>query len=184
MPPLLSNWLRRQRQAALAPYLRGAVLDIGCGLGELARLLPPGQPYVGVDRRPDWVERLRREWPQHEFHVRDIEQQDLELERRFDTIVMAAVIEHLRRPERVLRQLPGCLEPGGRLLITTPSPLGNALHAAGARLGLVYLAAADEHVRIYTALSVQPLLARFGLQLAASRPFLLGGNQLFVCSAG
>jgi SAM-dependent methyltransferase len=44
--------------------------------------------------------------------------------RSFDTIVCAEIIEHLERPYDFLRDLHGLLSTGGRLILTTPNPLG------------------------------------------------------------
>lgn len=38
----------------------GAVLDVGCGWGEIALLVPPECPYVGFDLVPEFVDEARR----------------------------------------------------------------------------------------------------------------------------
>jgi len=38
---LLSPFLQTQRIAAARPFLRGSVLDVGCGSGDLAAYVPP-----------------------------------------------------------------------------------------------------------------------------------------------
>lgn len=44
--------------------------------------------------------------------------------RRFDTIICGELIEHVEEPYRLLRDLRGLLADGGRLILTTPNPLG------------------------------------------------------------
>lgn len=44
--------------------------------------------------------------------------------RRFDTIIAAELIEHLENPYAFLRDLRSLLAPGGRLLVSTPNPVG------------------------------------------------------------
>jgi heptosyltransferase I len=47
--------------------------------------------------------------------------EDYQPECGFDWIVLSEVLEHVRDPEQVVRQLVRCLAPGGSLLITTPN---------------------------------------------------------------
>ncbi len=43
---------------------------------------------------------------------------------RFDTVVMAALIEHVERPYDLLRLVRGHIAPGGRRVVCTPNPFG------------------------------------------------------------
>ena len=47
--PLLTEYLRRKRHAMVEPYLRGDVLDVGCGNAAMSLALDDVQHYVGVD---------------------------------------------------------------------------------------------------------------------------------------
>ena len=182
MNPLLSYLFRQLRYNAIRPYLSGAVLDLGCSYGDAVRLLRPGQSYVGVDYLDltSWWQTHR---PQYPFYQRDFNNARLELPGRFDTILMLATLEHLQTPENVLCQLPTYLNPGGQVVMTTPSPLGHRVHRLGARLGLFYREAADEHHTIFTRGSLAVLLESSGLRVTHARVFELGGNLLFVCQA-
>jgi 2-polyprenyl-3-methyl-5-hydroxy-6-metoxy-1,4-benzoquinol methylase len=179
---LLSGFLTRQRFQAASPYIRGDILDIGCGYGRILSLLPPGTSYVGVDSGPEILQYLHRAYPSHEFYQLDLDKDALQLVQRFDTILMLAVIEHLSQPQKALCQALEHLKPDGRLLITTPSPFGDQIHRIGARLGLFSQFAADDHETIFNQASLQKLLENCGLQIDRYRRFLYGGNQLFVCS--
>lgn len=180
---VLSGFLREQRWRAARPYLRGAVLDLGCSDGWLAARLPAEQAYLGVERSPDTIAWLEAHYPGRRFLRRDLDRDDLALTERFDTIVLLAILEHLRDPDRVLRQLAGCLRPAGRVVLTTPTPPGDRVHQIGARLGLFSRAAMDEHATIFNRASLEPRLERNGLRLVHYRTFLLGGNQLGVAEA-
>ncbi len=56
---------------------------------------------------------------------------EIDLPRRFDTVVAGELIEHLGRPESFLRSAARHLKDGGRIVITTPYPFGllNFLYA-------------------------------------------------------
>ena len=44
--------------------------------------------------------------------------------RQFDTVIAAEFIEHVEDPYSVLRSLHGLIAPDGRLILSTPSPVG------------------------------------------------------------
>jgi SAM-dependent methyltransferase len=182
MPPVFGQFLYRARLQAILPHLSGDVLDLGCGYAGLADYLGPGQAYCGVDLNPVAIERLAQKYPQHEFKVCNFDLQRLELARSYDTVVMLAILEHLAAPDALIETVRGCLKPGGRLVLTTPTPFGNQIHAIGSRLGLFYLEAALDHKIIYDRAILEQLLHRHGLLILQYRTFLLGGNQVCIAS--
>ena len=109
--------------SAMVP--RGAqVLDLGCGSGALGKNLTEtrGCSCDGVT--------LSQVEADHALpHYRRIEVADLETAQlsqlfagqKYDAIVCADVLEHLRRPERVLDECMRLLSPAGRLLISVPN---------------------------------------------------------------
>jgi 2-polyprenyl-3-methyl-5-hydroxy-6-metoxy-1,4-benzoquinol methylase len=183
MAPLLSAFLRQQRYKIVIPYIHGDVLDLGCGRAEILAWLQPGQHYVGVEGFAKIMCWLRANYPEHEFHQRDLNQDALALDGQFDTILMLAIIEHLKNPDELLAQIPSYLKPDGKLLITTPSPAGDAIHKIGARIGMFYKEAANAHATILTREALQTRVQRNGLKIVKYQRFLLGGNQLFVCQS-
>lgn len=181
MPPLLSSYATQARLRAVLPYLRGAVLDLGCGYTRMPPLLPPGISYTGVD---GWDEALaydRQHYPQYDFIKRDLDHDALDLgEARFDTILMTAVLEHLHHPDHVIGEARRCLAPGGRLVMTTPSPFGDWVHQAGSRLGLFYSEEFVGHVKIFGRRDLAELADRCGFRMVMYRRFLFQTNQLIV----
>lgn len=181
MPPLLSGFATQARLRAVLPYLRGALLDLGCGFTRLPPLLPASVSYTGVDGWDEALAYVRQKYPQFSFYKRDLDQEELQLgEKRFDTILMTAVLEHLHNPEHVLSQARGYLAPGGRLVMTTPSPFGDWLHQAGSRLALFYSEEFVGHVKIFAERDLADLARRTGYHMAVYRRFLLQTNQLIV----
>ena len=98
----------------------------------------------------------------------------------FDTVVMAALLEHLKIPVAALRETRRLLQPGGSLVLTTPTPLGGKVHAWGSHLGLTYREAADEHEGFFDYEGLKRLLSEGGFTLELYETFLLGMNQLVV----
>ena len=184
--PLLSNSLTRARLSRVRNYLGKRILDAGCGHGELLNYLPPGvELIVLLDRNPhraDRIEaRVNRTGIQMQFLIKDIERSEFTLSLTpFDTVVMAALLEHLKYPEVALKNLHNVMVAGGKLVVTTPSPLGGKLHWLGSKLGLVFAEAAHEHVRFYNRLTLCSIMLESGFVVEHYERFLLGLNQLVV----
>lgn len=100
------------------------VLDLGCGSGALGQYLAETRQCVtdGVT----WSEAEAAHARPHyrHVHVADLESANLHAlfaGERYDAIVCADVLEHLRRPELVLAACRSMLTPEGRLLISVPN---------------------------------------------------------------
>ncbi len=101
-----------------------SVLDVGCGTGALGRrLIAQRQAAVdGVTYNPQEAALAGQHYRRVE--VLDLEQACLDTAlggARYDVIVCADILEHLRAPEALLAQLPSHLRPGGRLLVSVPN---------------------------------------------------------------
>ena len=126
---------------------------------------------------------LRWKFPQHTFIQRDVDREPLSLgNSEFDTVLMVAVIEHLSAPERVITEVRNHMKPGSRLVITTPTVLGSAIHRGGARLGLFAHEAVADHKCVYGGKSLSDLLRRCRMDVVQHTFFELGANQLCVSS--
>jgi SAM-dependent methyltransferase len=183
MPAVFSPFLQRLRFNTIQPFLVGDILDLGCGRAKITAYLQTDQRYVGVESTPQSMRYLRSHFPQHQFYMYDLDRDILEVPGQFDTILLVAVLEHLANPDNLMGQVPALLQPGGNLVITTPSPLGDRVHRLGARFNLFSRAAVEDHEIIYTPATLEQLLAHHHFKLARYRPFLMGGNQLFICNS-
>lgn len=176
---LLSPLLRQQRFKAAAPYLKGRILDVGCGSGALAGLVDSSS-YLGVDVNETSLNRARAYFPSHSF------QNSLpSVEEKFDTVVSLAVIEHVPDPLIFLGNLAQNLkhDPAARIVITTPHPSVGWVHDVGAAIGLFSKHANEEHEELLDQSKLFDLGQRAGLVLLNYQRFLFGVNQLAVFHA-
>jgi SAM-dependent methyltransferase len=105
--------------AALAARPPSEVLDLGCSSGLLTeRVRRAGHRVTGVDvvEAPGVRARMDR------FIVADLDQGiPPEAGTGYDLVVAADVLEHLREPERTLRDARRVLRPGGSLIACVPN---------------------------------------------------------------
>lgn len=181
MRPLLTPYLHRRRIKMVKPYLKGDILDMGCGSASITKFLNENQRYSGIELNEVLVNELKTKYPKYEFYSKNIDKDELGIQRKFDTITMIAVIEHLKNPRNILQQCRSLLKNGGYLVITTPTPFGDKIHKIGARLGLTSKEAVKEHYKIYSYEDMKNLLASCRFEPQKYQKFELGMNQIFVC---
>jgi SAM-dependent methyltransferase len=103
----------------------GFTLDVGCGVGRGLGYL--GGHGVGVDHNPDAVRRCR-ERGFLAFTPDDFVRSAFARPGRFDALLCAHVLEHLRPDEAsaLLGDYVGYVRPGGRVVLITPQERGFA----------------------------------------------------------
>ncbi len=166
----------------IRPYIYGDVLDLGCGNPViLERFADAMDSYSGVERSADRVKNISGRFPNALMYQRDLDRDALNLDRRFDVVLMIALIEHIWNQRFLFEGVIECLKPGGRIVITTPTPFGNDIvHRLGAKLGLFAQSAVDDHIVIYNRLRFHNLANEFGLKLEKYQRFQFFCNQLGV----
>ncbi|MEY2333317.1 glycosyltransferase [Acidithiobacillus ferrianus] len=100
------------------------VLDVGCAVGVLGQYLTEQQGcnVDGIEGNAEAAEIARPFY--RRIMITDLESADLRqlLEGiRYDRIVCADVLEHLRDPGQLLRQFSDLLTPGGKVIISIPN---------------------------------------------------------------
>jgi 2-polyprenyl-3-methyl-5-hydroxy-6-metoxy-1,4-benzoquinol methylase len=98
------------------------VLDLGCGPGVLGEYLTRerGCTVDGVELFPEAARIAQRS--HRRVEVGDLESFDFgKLDETYDYVVCADVLEHLKDPSVVARQLPKLLAKNGRILISIPN---------------------------------------------------------------
>jgi 2-polyprenyl-3-methyl-5-hydroxy-6-metoxy-1,4-benzoquinol methylase len=175
----LDRELQRQRIAKALPFVEpgSSVLDVGCNDGAFFRAAGARAAWgVGVDlRRPaTWVD------GPYELRVGEFPQV-IGPGERFDAIVALAVVEHVPRAglDAWAAAVPDLLEPGGRLVITTPSPRVDDLLHLLIKLRVIDGMEAHEH-HGFDPGTVPAIFGGGPLALEARTRFQLGLNHLFV----
>jgi SAM-dependent methyltransferase len=107
--------------AALVPAECRRILDVGCGTGELGRLLQArGHQVVGIELAAEMAEQARA-------HLDEVLTGDVEVAgfpfppESFDAILFADVLEHLVDPWRALRAAAEVLAPCGVVVASIPN---------------------------------------------------------------
>lgn len=130
------RWLRSNG----VPLGRGAAsLDLGCGSGTFGQRLRELGSEVTFADESDW---LPAEIPRNCFQRIDLDSEPTAALGQYDLVVCSNVLEHLRRPERLIRSFAALLAPGGHLYLSWTnwlSPWGghdfSPWHYLGPRLG-------------------------------------------------
>ena len=98
-----------------APYLKGNILDFGCGSKPYKNLFANCTDYIGVDIENEGHSHLD---DQIDFYYDGI---TLPFENgQFDNVFSSEVIEHIDNVDHILDEINRVLKSGGLFLLTTP----------------------------------------------------------------
>ena len=112
------------------PWEKGwTCLDVGCGLGFVAReLARRGGLVTGVDSAPEFLEAARR-IPGIAYHGLDVRELE-RLEGSFRLITARYLLSHLADPRAAVAKMAAQLEPGGFLVLEDVDFPGHLWHPA------------------------------------------------------
>ncbi|NTV24573.1 MAG: class I SAM-dependent methyltransferase, partial [Nanoarchaeota archaeon] len=97
------------------------IIDAGCGDGRLCFELSKGKSkIIGLDYSKKALAFARAFSPSVEFREHDLTKK---IDLKGDTVILMETLEHIRLNdvEKVIENVAGMLETGGRLIITVPS---------------------------------------------------------------
>lgn len=96
-----------------------------------------------------------------------------------DCVTMLALLEHLRRPAEVLQDVFRVLKPGGKIILTIPSPRSKPLlEFLAFRLQLISVEEIRDHKHYFSEKEIRQLLGDIGFTSIIYKRFQLGLNQL------
>lgn len=103
------------------PYIKGKLLELGCGEGRGVELLAPlAASYTAIDKIHGVIESLTKSYSKYTFEQGSFPPFPYESD-SFDTIVTFQVIEHIKNDQLFLKEIQRVLKPGGQALISTPN---------------------------------------------------------------
>lgn len=140
--------------------VRGRVLDVGAGRGELlAWLLSHGHDAIGIDPNPHVVQICRDQGlPVVHGTLDSIEV----IPESFDTVVLSQVFEHLIDPVESLQTIHRLLRTGGRVILFTPNVEGWPRRVFGDEWGHWHL---PYHVYLYGPSHLRAILEKTGFRV-------------------
>jgi len=110
-----------------------SVLEIGCGQGDLLAVLKPAYG-VGVDFSAEMIQRAKERY--HNLHFFEIDAHELDLETKFDFIILSDLIDDLWDVQKVFEQISGLCHSRTRLLINSYSRLWEPMFKIAEKLGV------------------------------------------------
>jgi SAM-dependent methyltransferase len=154
---VFESFLQQSRFKIALPFLKGDVLDFGGNDGELQQYVTGNYTLVNYDHTP-----MKN--------------------KTFDTIVVLAVIEHIRVGDvfEVFKSFKHKLRPDGTLLLTTPTPQAKPLLELMAFMNLLDRHNIREHKHYWTKEDICQLAEKNGLAVKAYKKFQWGFNQMAI----
>jgi 2-polyprenyl-3-methyl-5-hydroxy-6-metoxy-1,4-benzoquinol methylase len=127
------GWERAMEQPVLLgllPEVAGRrVLDLGCGVGQLARYLAEqgAAEVVGVDVSERMLEVARRDWAHPRVTYRRAAMEELDFSAgRLDLVVSSLALHYVEDYAGLMRRVAEWLAPGGVLVFSTEHPIYTA----------------------------------------------------------
>ena len=150
----IEKFLQNYRFKKVSKYLKGDVLDFGGNNGELAPFVNGNYLVVNYDHSPM-------------YH------------KKFDTIVLLAVIEHIEVAEvyRIFNQFKESLQPKGTIFLTTPTPSSKQVLEFLASIHILDIENIKEHKHYWNKNDLIKLAIETGYEVAKYEKFQLGFNQ-------
>jgi len=121
-----NRWRRRVIEERVLPALAigAAVIDIGCGTGEVLNYLPNTLCYMGFDRNPQYIADARRRFVGRNasFHCEELTPSYRGVDSSADCVLALGLLHHLdnESANALFKTARAALRPGGFLLTLDP----------------------------------------------------------------
>jgi len=152
--------LAKRIASELQPGYR--VLEVGCGTGNVLRVLQKACPYGVVVGLELWFDGLRHAQKRSAGLLVQGDIRDYPFRKPFSLVGMFDVLEHIPEEQETLAALWRCLAPGGWLLLTVPAH--QSLWS--------YFDEAAHHCRRYSVQDIRNKLVESGFQVEFLSQFM------------
>ncbi len=99
-----------------------SLLDLGCGSGVLARYIPKGIDYVGIDSAKGLLDTAKKHTPQASFILGDVSQPLPIKKTDFDAAIFLLSLQNMENGPGAIKQAMHHLKPQGKLLLVLNHP--------------------------------------------------------------
>lgn len=116
-------WYNRWTLEKFARYIKGDILEIGCGIGNFSKNLTKYGQLTAIDINKDYIKKAKKEVEgRAEIGFGDIEKGEYFFSRKvFNTIICINVLEHVNDDTKALKNVYELLAPGGFLILLVPT---------------------------------------------------------------
>jgi 2-polyprenyl-3-methyl-5-hydroxy-6-metoxy-1,4-benzoquinol methylase len=131
----IDKYLIRFRYETLRPHFHGAVgLELGPAEGQMTQfLISDFESLTAVDGAPKLLDKIPDYPNLIKVHALF---ENFNPQKKFDTIIMEHILEHVDKPVALLKRIKKWLRPEGRILLGVPN--GNSIHRlAAVKMGLL-----------------------------------------------
>jgi len=148
------------------------VLDVWCRTGNACRYIREAFPeahYAGLELAEGLLWQARQKYPQRDFVHGTIVHLPF-AHASFERVVSLETLEHVPNPLQFLEEIHRVLQPGGRLVLSTPPATAEWMTALVDRLGMNH---GEGPRRFLASKEVKRMLAKAGFRLLLHRGTLL-----------
>lgn len=115
-------WYNQWTLKKFAGYLKGDILEVGCGIGNFTNALTSFGRIFAMDIDKNYINKTKLLLSEGQVGLGDIERGKYFFgSQTFDSIVCLNVLEHIENDERALTNLLKLLKPGGTLIVLIPA---------------------------------------------------------------
>lgn len=166
-------WYNQWTLSKFKRYLKGEILEIGCGIGNFTKSLTKYGNVWAIDIRKEFIEKTKSLVNEKaKVGFGDIEKGKYFFDgNKFDSIICLNVLEHIRNDDLALRNLTELLKSGGKLILLVPA---HQFLFGGIDKSI-------DHFRRYNKLYLTEKLEKLGFKIAGSRKLnILGALGWFI----
>ena len=136
------------------------LLDVGAGNGYFVYL---ARTESGLDAAGLEISAAEADYARDTFGIELLRGDLSVVTGRYDTITSFNVLEHVKHPTELLREMSEKLNPGGILIVTTPNP--SCIHRRLRGLHKWNMVCPPHHINLFTRTALTGMLVREGFEL-------------------